>query len=174
MFVCILLHFCFIFNICVHVCLCICERKCLQRPEGPWSWNKEAVVSLPVGAGARTQVLCRRSMLQTADHRSSPFLPFFLNWIFSLFTFQMLSPFLVPHPWDPLSHPLFPCFYEGVSPPTHPTPASLPWNSPTLGHLSRNHRTKDLSSHWCPIRASSATYKSGVMGRSMCTLWLVV
>jgi hypothetical protein len=49
--------------------------------------------------------------------------PFFSKkyfyWIFSLFTFQMLSPFLVP-PWVSLSHPPCPCFYEGVPPPTNP------------------------------------------------------
>ena len=35
----------------------------------------------------------------------------------------------------PLSHLPSPCFYEGASSPTHPpTPTSLPWHSPTLGH----------------------------------------
>jgi hypothetical protein len=33
------------------------------------------------------------------------------------------------------------------------------------------HRTKGLSSHWCLIRPSSATYAAGAMGCSMCTLW---
>ncbi|EDL36965.1 mCG148278 [Mus musculus] len=40
----------------------------------------------------------------------------------------MLSPFpdTTPTPtWKPLSHPLSPCFYEGVPPNTHPLPP--PW-----------------------------------------------
>jgi hypothetical protein len=42
----------------------------------------------------------------------------FWRGIFSLFTFQMLSPFLVfLHPRNTLSHPPFPCFYEGAPPP---------------------------------------------------------
>jgi hypothetical protein len=32
--------------------------------------------------------------------------------------------------------------------------------------------TKGLSSHWCQTRLSSATYVAGVMGPSMCTLWV--
>jgi hypothetical protein len=48
----------------------------------------------------------------------------FFNWIVSLFTFQMLSPFLVPFPENPLPHPSFPCFYEGVTNP--PTNSCLP------------------------------------------------
>jgi hypothetical protein len=39
-----------------------------------------------------------------------------IYWIFSLFTFQMLSPLLPLKPSIP--SPL-PCFYEGVPPPTH-------------------------------------------------------
>jgi hypothetical protein len=52
-----------------------------------------------------------------------------------------------------------------------PTHSHLPTlNLPTLGHLSCLHRTKDLSSHWCMTRPSSATYAAG----AMCTPWLVV
>jgi hypothetical protein len=35
---------------------------------------------------------------------------------------------------NPLFHPPFPCFYEGALPKPPPTPDSLPWHSPTLGH----------------------------------------
>ena len=36
-----------------------------------------------------------------------------------------------------LSHPPFPCLYEGATTPTHPlTPALLPWISHKLGHQS--------------------------------------
>ena len=90
----------------------------------------------------------------------------FFYWIYSLFTFQILSPFPVsPLPGNP--HPIFP-------PPAsmrmlfHPLHSHLPaLNSPTLRHLSSLHRTKDLSSHWCLTRQSSATYAAG----AMYTLW---
>jgi hypothetical protein len=45
--------------------------------------------------------------------------------------------------------------------------------SPYVG-ASSLHRTKGLSFHWCLTRPSSATYPPGVMGPSMCTLWLVI
>ena len=54
-------------------------------------------------------------------------------WIFYLFTFQMLSTFLVfpPQTLYPIPLPLLLWGY----PPTHlPTPTSLPSHSPTLGH----------------------------------------
>jgi hypothetical protein len=35
------------------------------------------------------------------------------------------------------------------------------------------HKTKGLSSHWCPIRLSSATYEARAMGPSMCTFGMV-
>jgi hypothetical protein len=50
----------------------------------------------------------------------------FFNWLFSLFTFQMLSPFTLPPPPKlPITSSL-PCFYEGVPPPTHPLPPPHP------------------------------------------------
>jgi hypothetical protein len=52
-------------------------------------------------------------------------------WIFSLFTFQMLPPSPSPQSLrNPLSHPLSPCFFEGVP---HPLPTPRP-GIPTLGH----------------------------------------
>jgi hypothetical protein len=69
----------------------------------------------------------------------------FFYWILSLFTFQTLS-------WFPslpeTSHHILPApasrrvFFH---PPTHSHLPAL--DSPTLGHLSSLHRTKDLSSH---------------------------
>jgi hypothetical protein len=57
---------------------------------------------------------------------------FFCIWFFK-FTFQMLNPFLVffPEPSIPSSLPLL---LWGCSPTHPPTPVSLPWHSPTLGH----------------------------------------
>jgi hypothetical protein len=61
---------------------------------------------------------------------------FVLHWIFSLLTFQMLSPFPISlPPKNTLSHPPSPCFYEGVPIPTYHF--HLPTlDSPSLGHLS--------------------------------------
>jgi hypothetical protein len=51
---------------------------------------------------------------------------YYYYWIFSLFTFQVLSPFQVPtaKPTIPSS---FPCFYEDVLPPTYPLLPPYPW-----------------------------------------------
>jgi hypothetical protein len=50
----------------------------------------------------------------------------------------------------------------GCSSPT--TNSHLPTlDSPILGHLWSLHRTKNLSSHWCTKRTSSATYAAGAM-----------
>jgi hypothetical protein len=71
----------------------------------------------------------------------------FFYWIISLFTFQILSPFLVClPPGNPLPHPPSPCFYEGVPPLKPPTPSSLPLIPPILGHLLSLNRIKDHSS----------------------------
>jgi hypothetical protein len=74
----------------------------------------------------------------------------------------------------------FPCFpfeapYPIISPPVHqPTHSAFSVLAfPYTGALSL-HRTKGLSFHWLLIRPSSATYVSGAMGPSMCTLWLMV
>jgi hypothetical protein len=69
-------------------------------------------------------------------------LTFFLfkkNWVFSLFTFQMLSRFLVSPPKTPSSIPPIPLL---PNPPT-PIPGS---RIPHTGAWSL-HRTKGLSSH---------------------------
>jgi hypothetical protein len=55
----------------------------------------------------------------------------------------------------------------------HPPTLSPCPGIPYIG-LSSIHRTKDLSSHWCPTRPFSATYAAGAMSPSMRTLWLVV
>lgn len=98
---------------------------------------------------------------------------------FSFLFFETFSSFMgcffiyisnaIPFSWFPLWKPTIPssslCFYEGTRPPTTssclPTPASYAF--PYTGALSL-HRTKGLSSHWCP------TYVAGAVGRSMCTL----
>jgi len=86
-------------------------------------------------------------------------------WMFSLSTFQMLSPFLVSHSEIPYPMELPP---GGCSPSLPP----VSWPSPTLGHPAligpKASPTTDAQ------RPSSATYVAGAMGHSVCTLWLVV
>jgi len=55
-------------------------------------------------------------------------------------------------------------------PTTHPSYLSA-LTIPYTGRLSLR-RTKDFY-HWCPTRPSSATYATGAMSLSMCTLWMV-
>ena len=95
------------------------------------------------------------------------FLFFFLNWIFYLFTFQMLFPFPIspsetfyPIPSPPTSMRVYPL-------PTQPLPLPHP-QFPYIGALSL-HWTKGFSSHRCPTRPSFATYVAGAMHYSMCT-----
>jgi hypothetical protein len=71
----------------------------------------------------------------------NPSIPFFLFSFFKLDIFFIYISNAIPFPSPPpthripLSHAPSPCFYEDAHPPTHPpTPTSLPWHSPTLGH----------------------------------------
>jgi hypothetical protein len=59
---------------------------------------------------------------------------FLFYWIFSLFAFQMFSPFLVSPPKIILPYPLppIPSLFPLLTNP--PTPAFWPWYFPTLGH----------------------------------------
>jgi hypothetical protein len=63
-----------------------------------------------------------------------------------------------------------------ISPPhaCQPTHSSFSVLAFPYTGASSLHRTKGLSSHWCPTRPSSATYAAGVMGPSLCATWLVV
>ena len=59
----------------------------------------------------------------------------FFYWIFSLFKFQVLSPFSVSLPETSYHIPSPSASMRVLPPHTHPlTPTSLPWYSPTLGH----------------------------------------
>ena len=90
--------------------------------------------------------------------RCSFLFPFY--WIFYLFTFQMLFPFLVYPP--EATYPIHP----HLIPPTHSHFTTLAF--PNTG-TSSLHRTKGLSSHWYQTRPSSAKYVARAMGPSMCT-----
>ena len=93
-------------------------------------------------------------------------------WIFSLFIFQMLSPFPVSPPQTP--YPILPLPASMRVLPHPPNHSCLPALAFPYTAASRLHRTKGLSSHWCPTKQSSVTYVAGAMGCSMCTLWLVL
>jgi hypothetical protein len=86
-----------------------------------------------------------------------PFIGYFLYLHFKCYP---LSQFPLR---NPLSHPPFSCFYEGVHLPTHPL--SFPSLAFPYTRASSLHRTKGLSSHSCLIRPSSSTYATGAMGR---------
>jgi hypothetical protein len=77
----------------------------------------------------------------------------------------MLSPFLVSPSRTP--YPLLPA---PAHQPTHTCFLALAF--PYTG-TSSLHRTKVLSSHWCPARPSSSTHTAGAMSSTMCTPWLV-
>jgi hypothetical protein len=68
---------------------------------------------------------------------------------------------------SPLSHPFFPCLYEG----TH---SYLPGLAFLYTGALNTLRPKVPLLPRCPTRPSSATYVTGALNPSMCTLWLVV
>jgi hypothetical protein len=109
---------------------------------------------------------------------STFFLSFFILQFFLKILLDILfiyisnvAPFLSFFSRNPLSPPLLLWGCSPTYPPTHSCFAALAF--PYTGALSLA-RTKGLSSHWCPIRPSSATYATGAMSPSLCTLWLVV
>jgi hypothetical protein len=80
------------------------------------------------------------------------FIGYFLYLHFKHYPLSLFSPSQNPHPIRPASMKVFL--------PPRPLPTL---SSPALGYLSSLHRTKDLSSHWCLTRPSSATYAAGAM-----------
>ena len=92
---------------------------------------------------------------------------YFLKLV-SLFTFHLLSPFLIfflflktpyPLPTIPAHQPTHFCFLVLAFPYTEA------WSF---------HRTKGLSSHWWPTRPSSTIYGVEGLSHSICSFWLVV
>jgi hypothetical protein len=91
-------------------------RKCL-------SWT--SVCSIATSASVNHSPDSRLPAPHTFFHTFFG-LDIFFIYISNVFPFPGL-PF-----GKPLTHPPFPCLYEGAPPPT--TPILLPWHSPTLGH----------------------------------------
>jgi hypothetical protein len=80
------------------------------------------------------------------------------NWLFNLFTFQMLSPFLASPPQTPIPSsplPLRGCF------PTYPLLPQYP-SIPLCWGIEPS-QNKGLPSHWCQIMRSFGTYAAGAM-----------
>jgi hypothetical protein len=104
-------------------------------------------------------------------HRIKDKVCFFYYWIFYFSDFKCYPFSLFPPPPEisylflPLPASMKVFFY----PPTYLPDLAFPYTG-----ASSLHSTKDLSSHWCPTRPSSATYAAEAMGPSMCTPWLVV
>jgi len=73
---------------------------------------------------------------------------FFFYWIFSLFTFRMLS----SSPVSPPETCHLPLLLRGCSPIYLPTPSHFPVLTFPYTGASSLHRTKGLFSDWCPIR----------------------
>jgi hypothetical protein len=113
-------------------------------------------------------MLSQNSPTCSPPHSPTYPLPLFFNWIFYVFTFQILSHFTV----SPL---------ETISPISPPS-ASMKMPAPTHSHLTvlaytgatSLHWTKGLYSHWCQKSPSSALYSVGAMNPSMSTLRLTI
>ena len=131
-------------------------------------WPNHRDEMRPLPSSDNLSHLTQRSSSEMC-HRMLYFLKIFYWFLhFKYYALSVSPPPEIPYPIlsPPASMRMF------LHSPTH---SHLPvFNSTILGHLSSLHRTKDLSSHWWPIRPSSATYASWAMGHSMCTFWLVV
>ena len=94
-------------------------------------------------------------------------------YLFMLDIFFIYISNVIPFPGlpsrSPLSHPFFPCLYEGT-----PTHSYLPALAFLYTGALNTLRPKVPLLPRCPARPSSATYVAGAMSPSMCTLWLVV
>jgi hypothetical protein len=66
-------------------------------------------------------IICDSECWKQHKHSKLDISFFLFNWIFSLFTFQMSSPFQ-----NSLPHSPCPGFYEGDPPPIHPLPPPCP------------------------------------------------
>ena len=117
--------------------------------------------------------ICRRGIL-TANVLFLRLLPYFqpaLPFVLFVFILFIYISNVTPFPEFPSRNP-----YPILPPPVSMRVLKHPYTHSHFPSLAfpytgawRLPRTKDLSSHWCPTRPSSATYMVGAMGPSMCT-----
>jgi hypothetical protein len=135
------------------------------------SWHPAVIIVWQGQNAANCSLLSQGTTICTLTRREMfkihPWL--FFSIFFDVFFFFIYNSNVIHSPGFPskklLSHSPSPCS------PAHSHFSILAFPYTWASSL---HRTKGLSSHWCPTRPSSATYAAGAMGPSMCTLWLMV
>jgi hypothetical protein len=132
-----------------------------------WSTQIESVLQAPANVIFLLETLPRHSNACDSCFFFEPFFFFIGYFLYLHFKCYPLSWFPLPKPSIPI--PLPPAPVRVL--PTIPLPPPRP-DIPNT-RASSLHRSKGLSSHWCPTRPSSATYSARAMGPSMCTLWLM-
>jgi hypothetical protein len=133
-----------------------------QQSQIPWPGVAGSWELADVGARNWSWVLCKSSKCSQPVTLPSDLELFFVCLFVCLF--QMISPFWVSPPQTP--HPIPPslCLYESAPPTTQPL---LPHHSSIpLCWGIKPPQDKDLPSHWCQIRPSSATYAAGAISPS--------
>ena len=129
--------------VCVCVCVCVHICRCLQKSERVKSPRGEVTgVSTEFQSSLQKQevLLTTEPFIKPSGYFVS-FLFFFFIRYFLYFHFKCYPRFLFPSlPETPHHILLLPCFCEVL---LHPS--------------THSHGAKDLSSHWCMTRPSSAT-----------------
>jgi hypothetical protein len=143
----------YLFLFYVHWCvLSACMHACLK------GWGHQNLKYIQFWA----DILCWKSNSVPLEDQPLffffvPHIRYFLYLHFKCYFLFLVSPRKIPHPIP--------------SPPAHqPTHSCFPVLTFPYTKASSHHRIKGLSSHWCPIRPSFATYATGAMGPSMYTL----
>ena len=113
------------------------KQKWAWLCQRPYAWqNSQYLLSSPPNKNYNSCICQQCLVVGMFRFRSFLCYYFFLSffyWIFSLFTFQMLSPLQVSHPGPPIPCP-FPLPLWEYSHTHPPTPIFPSWHSPTLGH----------------------------------------
>jgi hypothetical protein len=170
-------------RVCMRVCVCVCVCVCVWCGEGrfhlpPHSCGGQgqlcvvsSLLSLEIGSRLDLWVSGRQGLAHWAVPGPLLFI-FFVYFIFIFIRYFLYLHFkFYPLSSFPFQKPPYPI----PPPPVHePTYSRLPVLAFPYTGASSLHRTKGLSSHWCPTRPSSATYAAGALSPSLCTLWLVI
>ena len=144
---------------CIYVCApcaCLLPAEARRGCQTPRNCSYRRFLAVMWVLGTKLRFSARASTILFLS-----FIRYFLYLHFKKFPLSR-SPLWEPPIPSPLPLPLWRC-------PHSPTQSRLPaLTSPYTG-ASNPHRTKGLSSHWCPTRPSSATYTARAMGPSMCS-----